>query len=101
MTDDYLKPVLADLFLVLRYVASQPSGYAGFEASRAKYLLHTVDAEALKDTLHSVLFVSNFNRFFGPLTKTETAIEQAALRLERMLRTIQMNQQDIQARLTA
>ena len=37
----------------------------------------------------------------APLTETEAAIEQAALRLERMRRTIRMNQQAIQARMAA
>ena len=99
--DDFVKRIVGDLFLVANYVASQPEGYAGFEADAARVLLHTVDEQALKDTLNSVLFVSNFHRLFAPLTETEAAIEQAALRLERMRRTIRMNQQAIQARMAA
>lgn len=99
--DDFVKRIVGDLYLVATYVASQPAGYAGFEADRARVLLHTVDVAALKDMLHSVLFVSNYNRLFAPLTETEAAIEQAALRLERMRRTIRMNQQAIQARMAA
>ena len=102
MTDNHdLKRAISDLSLVARYVSEQPSGYAAFEAQRARLLLDTVDEQALKDTLQSVLFVSNFFRQFGPLTATEAAVQQAALRLERMVRTIQLNKQEIQSRMTA
>jgi len=99
--DDPLTLIVNDLGQVLTHVASQPWGYAGFEVDRAKFLLHTVDVATLKDTLNSVLFVSWLLKQAGPLTGTELAIEQAALRLERMLRIIQMNQQDITARMAA
>lgn len=99
--NDFVKRIVGDLYLVATYVASQPAGYAGFEADRARVLLHTVDPSALKDTLNSVLFVSDYNRWFAPLTETEAAIEQAALRLDGLRRTIQMNQQAIQARMAA
>ena len=56
--DPFIKRIVSDLYLVARHVATQPSGYAGFEVDRAKLLLHTVDLQALADTLHSVGFVS-------------------------------------------
>lgn len=99
--DDFIKPILGDLYLVASYVATQPFGYAGFEVDRAKLLLHTVDVEALHDTLHSVLFVTGLLRKDRPLAETESQVEAAALRLSRLQRTIRMNQSQIQARMAA
>jgi len=99
--DDFVKRIVSDLYLVASYVASQPAGYAGFQADRASVLLHTVDESALRDTLDSVIFTTNYYSQFRPLTETELAIEQAALRLDGLRRTIRINQQAIQARMAA
>ena len=102
MNDDpFIKRIVNDLYLVARHVASQPSGYAGFEVDRAKLLLQTVDPQALADTLHSVGFVSWLLKQSGPLTEIESQVEQAALRLEKLQRTIRMNQSQIQSRMAA
>ena len=97
----FLKGIVADLHLVATYVATQPSGYAGFQAECARLLLHTVDVRALEDTVHSVLFTSSFLRQFGPLTKVETRVEQAALRLRDVQRSIRIQQSEIQSRMAA
>ena len=103
MTDDdgFIRRVVSDLYLVANHVAEQPCGYDGVEVQRAKYLLHTVDVGELAEMLHSVLFVSRFFKGFGPLTETESQVEQAALRLDRLQRSIRMNQSQIQARMAA
>lgn len=99
--DELLTRIVSDLYLVARYVASQPVGYAGFEVERAKYLLHTVDVNTLADTLHSVLFVSSFLKEHGKLTDTESQVEQAAIRLHALQRSIRARRSDIQARMAA
>lgn len=99
--DELLTRIVSDVSLVATHVASQPWGYAGFEVQRAKFLLHTVDVNTLADTLRSVLFVSDFLQRFAPLTKTERQVEQAARRLQRLLRCIQLRREDIQARMAA
>lgn len=103
MTDNdrFLKGIVADLHLVASYVATQPSGYAGFQADAARMLLHTVDVKALEDTLHGVLFTSDFFKQFGPLTDIEQRVEQAALRLNRVQRSIRVQQSEIQSRMAA
>ena len=102
MTNDpFIKRIVSDLYLVARYVASQPYGYAGFEAERAKLLLQTVDTQALSDTLNSVLYVSWYFKQSAPLTPIESQVEQAARRLDKLQRTIRMNQSEIQARMAA
>jgi len=99
--DEVLTEIVGDLHLVASYVASQPFGYAGFEVERARFLLHTVDVDTLSDTLHSVMFVSNFLKQHSMLTETEERVEKAALRLHRLQRSIRMNRSDIQARMAA
>lgn len=99
--DPFIKRIVSDLYLVAKHVASQPYGYGGFEVDRANLLLTTVDPQALADTLHSVLFVSWMFRQHGPLNDTESQVEAAALRLDKLQRTIRMNQSQIQARMAA
>lgn len=99
--DELLTEIVCDLYLVAKHVASQPHGYAGFEVQAAQYLLDSVDLDALTDTLQSVLFVSWFLRQHGPLTETESQVEQAALRLQRLQRSIRARRSDIQARMAA
>lgn len=99
--DPFIKRIVSDLYLVAKHVAAQPHGYGGFEVDRAKLLLHTVDVQALRDTLHSVLFVSWFLKQDRELTKAESQVEQAALRLDKLQRTIRMNQSEIQSRMAA
>jgi DNA-binding LytR/AlgR family response regulator len=99
--DDFIKRIVSDLYLVAKHVAAQPRGYAGFEVERAKVLLHTVDVEALSDTLNSVLYVSWYLTQSEPLTEAESQVEQAARRLDKLQRTIRMNQSQIQSRMAA
>jgi hypothetical protein len=99
--DELLTRIVSDVLMVATHVASQPWGYAGFEVEQAKYLLHTVDVVTLEATLRSVLFVSNFLQQHSLLTKAEGEVEQAALRLHRLQRSIRARRSDIQARMAA
>ena len=99
---DLIASIVGDLQMVAAWVATQPRGYAGFQAERAKFLLHTVDPELLSELLHDVRFTTqDYRSAFYPLTPTEIQVEEAAIRLTRLQRSIQTQKNEIQARMAA
>lgn len=90
--------IVDDLRLVATHVAQQPRGYSRQEANMARLVLRRVHLTALSQVLRSVEFVSHA---YQPLCADEFNVYAAARRLRPVLRAIERNTVEIQARLRA